>query len=49
MSRPRYSDPWEDPNADPEDILYGDYDSEFGDGFSITSEEYEEDDDDDEE
>ena len=36
MSRPRYSDPWEDPNADPEDILYGDYDSEFGDGFSIT-------------
>ncbi len=46
MSRPRYSDPWEDPNADPEDILYGDYDSEFGDGFYITSEEYEDDDDD---
>lgn len=47
--RGKYSDPWEDPNADPEDIKYGDYDSEFGDGFSIVGFDSPEDYDDDDE
>lgn len=48
MSKPRYTDPYDDPNIDPEDILYGDYDSEFGDGFSVVGfDDAEESDDDD--
>ena len=35
MSRTRYGDPYDDPNVDPEDIKYGDYDSELGEGFSV--------------
>lgn len=48
MSRPRYTDPWDDPNADPEDIKYGDYDPDGGlTGYTITSifDDQEEDDD----
>lgn len=49
MSKPKYQDPWDDPNADPEDIKYGDYDPVLGDGFSfVVFDNPEEDDDDDE-
>lgn len=37
MTRTHYTDPYDDPNADPEDIKYGDYDPELGDGFSVIS------------
>lgn len=48
MTKPKYTDPWDDLTIDPEDIKYGDYESELADGFHVEAfdnPEWEEDDD----
>jgi len=35
VTKKRYHDLWEDPTVDPEDVLYGDFEDDTLDGFTI--------------